>query len=73
MSFSAGHGSTGDADQLRARIDLDRVYVHGLRGDLAVSDPRLDPSAMHGAWLPGAHEWQRKQLTQRAARDGTPG
>jgi glyoxylase-like metal-dependent hydrolase (beta-lactamase superfamily II) len=68
-----GHGSIGVGDQVHARVDLDRAYVHGLRDDRALGDPRLDPSAMHGAWLPGVHDWQRQQLTQRAARDGTPG
>ena len=26
-----GHGSVGGADQVRARIELDRAYVHALR------------------------------------------
>jgi glyoxylase-like metal-dependent hydrolase (beta-lactamase superfamily II) len=40
-----GHGSIGDADQLRARIAQDQAYVHALRNSETLSDPRLDPSA----------------------------
>jgi len=29
--FVPGHGSIGGADQVRALIDQDRAYVHGLR------------------------------------------
>jgi glyoxylase-like metal-dependent hydrolase (beta-lactamase superfamily II) len=35
-----GHGSTGGADQVRARIDQDRAYVHALR-DPMLSATRL--------------------------------
>ncbi|WP_342029822.1 MBL fold metallo-hydrolase [Amycolatopsis rubida] len=42
-----GHGSVG-ADQIRARIDLDRAYVHALR-----DDPRIGPSAKPGWECPG--------------------
>ena len=34
-----GHGSIGGADQVRTRIDLDRAYVHALRGGRAPDDP----------------------------------
>ena len=36
-----GHGSIGGADQVRARIDQDRAYVHALRDDQVPSDPRV--------------------------------
>jgi glyoxylase-like metal-dependent hydrolase (beta-lactamase superfamily II) len=69
-----GHGSVGGADQVRARINQDRAYVHALRDGQAPDDPRIGPSATFGKdWLPGVYEWQRQQLTQRGARDGTPG
>jgi glyoxylase-like metal-dependent hydrolase (beta-lactamase superfamily II) len=40
-----GHGSVARAGQVRARVDLDRRYVHGLRDGSAADDPRLGPSA----------------------------
>jgi glyoxylase-like metal-dependent hydrolase (beta-lactamase superfamily II) len=62
-----GHGSVGGAADMRARIDLDRAYVQALRDGGGADDPRLDPSAPNGAWLPGVHERQRQQLAQRDA------
>jgi glyoxylase-like metal-dependent hydrolase (beta-lactamase superfamily II) len=60
-----GHGSIGDADDLRARIDQDRAYVEALRGAEPVSDPRIGPSARVGwEWVTGLHEWQRAQLAR---------
>ena len=61
-----GHGSVGGADQVRARIELDRAYVHALRDGRAPDDPRIGPSATFGSdWLPGVADWQRQQLSQR--------
>jgi glyoxylase-like metal-dependent hydrolase (beta-lactamase superfamily II) len=57
-----GHGSIGGADQLRARIELDRAYVRALRDGSDPADPRLGPTAPNGEWLPGVHEGQQKQL-----------
>jgi glyoxylase-like metal-dependent hydrolase (beta-lactamase superfamily II) len=68
-----GHGSIGGADQVRARIDQDRAYVHALRGADVPGDPRLDPAAYGKDWLPGVHERQLQQLARRTERDGTPG
>jgi glyoxylase-like metal-dependent hydrolase (beta-lactamase superfamily II) len=67
-----GHGSIGGADQVHARIDQDRAYVHALRDAAAPSDPRLGPSATFD-WLPDVHERQLQRLAQRNERDGTPG
>ena len=68
-----GHGSVGGADQVRARIELDRAYVQALRDGQAPDDPRIGPSATYGGdWLPGVYEWQRQQLAQTSERDGTP-
>jgi glyoxylase-like metal-dependent hydrolase (beta-lactamase superfamily II) len=67
-----GHGSVGGADQLRARIDQDRAYVHALRNADAVNDPRISPSAKDGwDWVVGVHEWQVQHLAQRSETDGT--
>ena len=67
-----GHGSVGGADQIHARIDQDRAYVHALVEGQAVSDPRVGPSATYD-WMPGVHERQLQNLARRRERDGTPG
>ena len=69
-----GHGSIGGADQVHARIDQDRAYVHALRDTHVPSDPRIGPSAKDGwDWVAGVHEGQLHRLAQRSERDGTPG
>jgi glyoxylase-like metal-dependent hydrolase (beta-lactamase superfamily II) len=69
-----GHGSVGGADQVRARIELDRAYVHALADAGDPGDPRVGPAATFGRdWLPGVHEWQRQQLADRSEQDGMPG
>ena len=71
--FVPGHGSIGGADQVQARIDQDRGYVHALRDSQVLSDPRLDPSAYGKDFLPGVHDRQLQQLARRRERDGRPG
>ena len=68
-----GHGSVGGADQVQARIDQDRAYLHALRDADVPSDPRIDPSATFSDWLPGVHERQLQHLARGRDRDGTPG
>jgi glyoxylase-like metal-dependent hydrolase (beta-lactamase superfamily II) len=69
-----GHGSIGGADQVRARIEQDRAYVHALRDAHVLSDPRIGPSATFGKdWLPAVHARQLQRLAQRTERDQTPG
>jgi glyoxylase-like metal-dependent hydrolase (beta-lactamase superfamily II) len=69
-----GHGSTGGADQVHARIDQDRAYVHALRDARVPSDPRVGPSAKDGwDWVAGVHAGQLQRLARRSERDGTPG
>ena len=69
-----GHGSIGGADQVHARIDQDRAYVHALRDAHVLSDPRVGPSAKDGwDWVAGVHARQLQQLARRSERDGTPG
>jgi glyoxylase-like metal-dependent hydrolase (beta-lactamase superfamily II) len=69
-----GHGSVGGADEVFARIELDRAYVHALRDGHAPDDPRIGPSATFGNdWLPGVYEWQLQQLAKKREHDGTPG
>ncbi len=61
-----GHGSIGGADQVRARIERDRGYLHGLRSAGVPDDPRLGPSAPYD-WVSDVHERQLRQLARRAA------
>jgi glyoxylase-like metal-dependent hydrolase (beta-lactamase superfamily II) len=69
-----GHGSIGGADQVRARIDRDRAYVHALRDADVLSDPRVGPLAKDGwDWVAGVHAGQLQRLARRSERDGTPG
>ncbi len=69
-----GHGSVGGADQVHARIDQDRAYVHALRDAHVPSDPRVGPSAKPGwEWVSDVHDGQVQRLAQRSERDGTPG
>jgi glyoxylase-like metal-dependent hydrolase (beta-lactamase superfamily II) len=69
-----GHGSIGGADQVRARIDQDRAYVHALRDAGVPGDPRVGPSAKDGwDWVAHVHEGQLQQLARRSERDETPG
>jgi glyoxylase-like metal-dependent hydrolase (beta-lactamase superfamily II) len=68
-----GHGSVGGADQVRARIDQDRAYVHALRDGGGSDDPRIGPSAKPGwEWVSDVHTWQLQRLAQRRERDGAP-
>ena len=69
-----GHGSIGGADQVRARIEQDRAYVHALRDAGVPDDPRVGPSAKEGwDWVADVHERQLQNLARRRERDGTPG
>lgn len=65
-----GHGSVGRGDQVRARINLDRAYLHALRDGRTPDDPRIGPSAKPGwEWVSDIHEGQARSVAQR----GTPG
>ena len=69
-----GHGSVGRADQVRARIEQDRAYVHALRDGSVPDDPRIGSSAEPGwEWVSDIHTGQFQRFTQRSERDGTPG
>jgi glyoxylase-like metal-dependent hydrolase (beta-lactamase superfamily II) len=72
--FIPGHGSVGGADQLRARIDQDRAYVHALRDGQVPGDPRVGPSAKPGwEWVRDVHNGQAQRLADRNERGGTRG
>lgn len=67
-----GHGSVCGAEDVRARIELDRAYVQALRDGQVPDDPRIGPSATFGNdWLPGVYEWQSQQLARSSEADGT--
>jgi glyoxylase-like metal-dependent hydrolase (beta-lactamase superfamily II) len=69
-----GHGSIGGADQVHARIDQDRTYVHAVRDAQVPSDPRIGPAATPGwEWVSDVHAGQLQRLARRSERDGTPG
>jgi glyoxylase-like metal-dependent hydrolase (beta-lactamase superfamily II) len=68
-----GHGSVGEADQVRVRIEQDRAYVHALRDAAAPDDPRIGPSAKPGwEWVSDVHAGQAQRLAQSSERDGMP-
>jgi glyoxylase-like metal-dependent hydrolase (beta-lactamase superfamily II) len=69
-----GHGSVGKADQVRARIELDRKYVQALRDGDVSDDQRIGPSAKPGwEWVSDIHAGQLRSLAERSDRDRTPG
>ena len=68
-----GHGSVGRADQVPARIEQDRAYVHALRDGDDPADPRIGPSAEPGwEWGSDIHTGQARSLARRRERDAKP-
>ncbi|HET6652413.1 MAG TPA: MBL fold metallo-hydrolase [Nocardioides sp.] len=69
-----GHGSVARADEVRARIEQDRAYVHALRDARDPDDPRIGPSAKPGwEWVSDIHAGQAQRFGGSRDRDGTPG
>ena len=69
-----GHGSVGGAGQARARIELDRAYVHALRDGDDPDDPRIGPSAKPGwEWVSDIHAGQARSVARSREHDATPG
>jgi glyoxylase-like metal-dependent hydrolase (beta-lactamase superfamily II) len=68
-----GHGSVAEDDQVRRRIELDRAYVDALRDRGGTNDPRLEPSATFGEWLPDVHRWQVRQTAGARQPDSSRG
>jgi glyoxylase-like metal-dependent hydrolase (beta-lactamase superfamily II) len=61
-----GHGSIGGADQLSARIEQDRAYLHALPDPGRPGDPRIGSSTAFGKdWLLAVHDRQRQHLARR--------
>jgi glyoxylase-like metal-dependent hydrolase (beta-lactamase superfamily II) len=66
-----GHGSVGGADQVPARIELDRAYVLALREGRVPSDPRVGPSAKPGwEWVSDIDHGVVQRLAERSKRGG---
>jgi len=69
-----GHGSVCGAEQIRARINLDRAYVQILRDGGAPDDPRIGSSAKPGwEWVSDVHIGQAQRLVQDSESDGASG
>ena len=62
-----GHGSVGGAGQARARIDLDRAYLHALRDGRDPDDPRLVSPEPGWEWVSAIHEGQTRSVAARRA------
>lgn len=59
-----GHGSVGGVEQLRVRIQQDRVYLETLLDGGVPDDPRVGPSAPVD-WLPAVHRAQLQHFANR--------
>jgi glyoxylase-like metal-dependent hydrolase (beta-lactamase superfamily II) len=69
-----GHGSVGGADELRARIELDRAYVRALREGRVPSDRRVGETAKPGwEWTSDISAEQVQRLSERSRQVGTHG
>lgn len=69
-----GHGSVGGADELRARLALDRAYLVALRDGQVPDDPRIGPRAKPGwEWVSDIHEGQAQSVARRRGGAGSPG
>ncbi|WBU36728.1 MBL fold metallo-hydrolase [Homoserinibacter sp. YIM 151385] len=64
-AFVPGHGSPGDAAELRARIALDRAYIEALRDGLAIADPRVDAPKPGWEWVADVHEGNAAAVAAR--------
>lgn len=51
-----GHGSVGDGDDLRVRIDADRAYIHALRDGRSIADARIIAPAPGWEWVAFIHD-----------------
>lgn len=60
-----GHGSVGEGNQVRARIEQDRNYVMALRGGSTTTDPRIISPKKGWEWVAGIHNWQTQTIAQK--------
>ena len=66
-----GHGSVGDTEQFRTRIEQDRTYVRALRDGGGSDDPRLTTGPQKDL-LASVHGWHAQQIAQKNNPGGTP-
>jgi glyoxylase-like metal-dependent hydrolase (beta-lactamase superfamily II) len=60
--FIPGHGSVGDADEMRVRIERDRKYVQALRDGSSLDDQRLATSPSKDV-----HQWQKQHIASSSS------
>ena len=68
-----GHGSVGGADEVHARIEQDRAYVHALRAGGGADDPRIASAKPGWEWVSDIHAGQAQRFAHRSERDAGPG
>ncbi|MFI2364979.1 MBL fold metallo-hydrolase [Promicromonospora sp. NPDC019610] len=69
-----GHGSAvAGADQVHARIDLDRAYLHALRDGRTPDDPRIGGIEPGWEWVGAIHEGQAAGFARWRGRRGGAG
>lgn len=59
-----GHGSVGDAADLRERVALDRAYVEALRDGRSFDDPRVTSPEPGWEWVAYIHEGNVERAAQ---------
>jgi glyoxylase-like metal-dependent hydrolase (beta-lactamase superfamily II) len=60
-----GHGSVGTGEQVRARIDRDRAYLHALRDGRTPDDPRITSAEPGWEWVGDIHAGQAQSVARR--------
>jgi glyoxylase-like metal-dependent hydrolase (beta-lactamase superfamily II) len=64
-----GHGSVGRGDEVRARVERDRAYVHALRGGREPDDRRITSPEPGWEWTSEIHAWQVQDVARRKRRE----
>jgi len=66
-----GHGAVATGEEVAARFNHDRSYLHALRRPDPVQDARLDPDATYGPdWLIAEHDAQHARCLGRPGDQG---
>jgi glyoxylase-like metal-dependent hydrolase (beta-lactamase superfamily II) len=59
-----GHGSVCRGEQVRARLDQDRAYVHALRDGADPDDPRITSPEPGWEWVGDIHAGQAQGVAE---------